>query len=261
MSLNRRLRPTLTPFAMTDLPPPDRCVVLVPCHRHIEPDCETGLRALERAGYPVRRVPGYSAVDLARCTLAADALRDGFDELLWVDSDVAFDPADVGRLRGHGLPLVCGLYPCKAQRRLACEFLPGTDRVEFGPKGGLLEVQYAGFGFMLTSREVYDRLRDHLELPEANRQFGRPLFPWFLPTLVPTPAGYWYLGEDYAFCERARQCGFRIVADTTVRLWHVGAYGYSWEDAGAGKDRFASYTYHLRPTRAGGSNLAQPPQP
>jgi hypothetical protein len=35
-----------------------------------------------------------------------------------------------------------------------------------------------------------------------------------------------YLTEDYA-SERARRCGYRLVADTTIRLQHIGAYGYS----------------------------------
>lgn len=232
---------------MPDPADPKACVILVPCGRPVEPDCDAGLRALEARGYAVRRVPGYSAIDQARCILAADALRDGFEELLWVDSDVAFDPADVDRLRAHRLPLACGLYACKGRRRLACEFLPGTDRLAFGREGGLVEVRYAGFGFMLTRKEVYDRMREVLGMPECNRRFGQPIYPWFLPTLVPDAGGYWYLGEDYAFCERARQCGFRVMADTAVRLWHVGSYGYSWEDAGADRKRFGTYTFHLRP--------------
>ena len=58
---------------------------------------------------------------------------------------------------------------------------------------------------------------------------------WFLCTVT--------LNEDYAFCERARQCGHKIMVDTTVRLWHVGLYRYSWEDAGSDKDRFANYNF------------------
>ncbi len=74
----------------------------------------------------------YSAVDAARNQMAADALAAGFDELMWVDSDVAFDPADVARLRTHGLPFTCGLYPKKGPRQFACELLPGTPAVRFG---------------------------------------------------------------------------------------------------------------------------------
>jgi hypothetical protein len=39
--------------------------------------------------------------------------------------------------------------------------------------------------------------------------------------------------------------GFEIVADTTIRLWHVGCYGYSWEEAGSDKERYASYHFHV----------------
>jgi hypothetical protein len=48
-----------------------------------------------------------------------------------------------------------------------------------------------------------------------------------------------------AFCERARQCGFRIMADTRIRLWHLGSYPFGWEDAGSTKERFANYNFHF----------------
>jgi hypothetical protein len=38
--------------------------------------------------------------------------------------------------------------------------------------------------------------------------------------------------EDWAYCDRARCCGYRIMADTTIRVWHLGTYAYGWEDAG-----------------------------
>src|SRR5437868_10306067 len=100
---------------------PSKCVVLVPFRGHVHPACEAGLRGLERLGHPVRRVGGYTAVDLGRSAMASAALRDGFEELMWVDSDVGFAPADVEALRRHGLPMVCGLYPKKGVRRFACD--------------------------------------------------------------------------------------------------------------------------------------------
>jgi hypothetical protein len=179
--------------------------------------------------------------------MASEALRSGFDELLWVDADMAFNPDDVEKLRAHRLPIVCGIYAKKGRRQFACDFLPGTEQVVFGQGGGLLEVRYAGFGFMLTHRAVFGRMRQDLGLPECNQRFGAPIFPWFLPMLVPDDTGLWYLSEDYAFCARARQCGFRIMADSTIRLYHIGSYGYSWEDAGKDPERFANYTFHLEP--------------
>jgi hypothetical protein len=238
---------------------PSTCVVLVPVGSHVEPGCERGLQALERRGYEVRRVPGFSAIDFGRCVMAADALRAGFEELMWVDADVAFDPDDVDKLRSHGLPFVCGLYAKKGRREFACDFLPGTERVIFGAGGGLLEVRFAGLGFALTRRAVYDDVRRQLKLPECNQRFGPPIVPWFIPMLARDGPGLWYLAEDYSFCERARLCGHRVVADTTVRLYHIGAYGYSWEDAGSDKERYGTYTFRLAaPNRPAGP---APPHP
>jgi hypothetical protein len=34
-------------------------------------------------------------------------------------------------------------------------------------------------------------------------------------------------------------------ADTSVRLWHWGRYGFSWEDTGATVQRFRPYSYRF----------------
>jgi hypothetical protein len=221
---------------------------------HIEPDCERGLTQLEARGYSVRRVYGYAAIDQARSQMASDALADGFHELMWIDSDIGFDPDSVDRLRSHGRPIVCGIYPKKGQRALACNLLPGTTQVTFGREGGLLEIAYAATGFLFTRREVYEDVARSSELPLCNQRFGRPIRPYFLPMLVEdrvTGASpndspdRWYLGEDFAFCERARRAGHRILADTTIRLFHIGRHGHSWEESGMSLPRFARFDFHV----------------
>ena len=132
--------------------PTSYCVILVPVVGAIDPGCEDGLRELERRGYAVWRVRGYSALDAARNQMANDALAQGFDELMWIDTDIVFDPDDVEKLRRHDLPLVCGIYPKKACRQFACSFLPRTRQVVFGTsRGGAIEVLYGGFGFVLDA--------------------------------------------------------------------------------------------------------------
>ena len=222
-----------------------RCVVLVPTARYIEPECERSLRELETRGYVVRRVPGFSAIDLARCVLATEALQEGFEELMWIDADVGFDADAVDRLRTHHCPFVCGVYAKRGRRELACSFLPGTKAVEFGSQAPLIEIQYCGFGFVLTHRTVFETIADRLELPICNKSFGKPLVPYFHPLISRQGEEHWYLGEDYSFCERARQCGIPLIADLSIRLWHVGHYGYSWEDAGSDKERYAQYSYRI----------------
>lgn len=226
---------------------PDRskCVVLVPVGAHVEPGCEAALRILEHRGYTVRRVRGYSAIDQARNQMATDALANGFEETMWIDSDVVFDPSDVDRLRCLNLPLTCGIYPKKGLRELAVHLVSGTNELIFGALGGVVEVRYAATGFLHVRREVYETIHSQLQLPICNRQFKKPMIPFFQPLVVEAAEGPWYLAEDFAFCERARQCGFTVQADTRIRLWHVGSYKYSWEDAGSACERFASYAYKL----------------
>jgi hypothetical protein len=224
---------------------PRRCVVLVPFGTHIVPMCETALKELERRGYVVRRVQGYAAIDQGRNQMATDALCEGFEETLWIDSDMGFRPDDVQRIRAHGEPIVTVIAPQKGKRALACHIIPGTEKLTFGEGGGLHEILYAGTGFLHVRREVYTRVQEQLELPLCNEMFKRPMIPFFQPLIRRQHEGTWYLAEDYSFCHRARLCGFRILADTAVRVWHVGNYAYSWEDAGMDRQRFSTFHYNF----------------
>ena len=198
----------------------------------------------------MRRVAGFAAIDQGRNQIASDALLDGFSETMWVDADVGFDPAAVDALRSHGRPITSGVYPQKGKRSLASHVVPGTSSLKFGKGGGLTELLYAATGFLHVRREVYAATRDELSLPVCNERFGKPTVPWFQPAVRPDGAGEWYMAEDYAFCDRARRTGFEIWADTSIRLWHYGTYGYGWEDAGRAPERFADFTLDLR--RSGG---------
>ena len=76
---------------------PSKCVVLVPTFSHIEPACERALRELENRGYVVRRQYGFSQIDYGRNVMASAALRDGFEQLMWIDADVK--TGDIGGAR------------------------------------------------------------------------------------------------------------------------------------------------------------------
>ena len=50
------------------------------------------------------------------------------------------------------------------------------------------------------------------------------------------------------------------MADTSLRVWHVGSYAYSWEDAGGEAQRFGDYTFHFNdaaPTARSDTRLAE----
>ncbi len=227
-----------------------RPVVLCPFLTHIEPACEKGLRELEAAGYEVRRINSTAAIDRSRSDAASAALESGAPAILWIDSDIAFDLAAVERLCAHDLPVVAGLYPKKGVRDFAVHLEQTTRQLLVGEGGGLYDVRYVGTGFLYTDRLVYDDIRRTFGLPVCNTRFGGKTIPFFLPMVVADelgpPGSYWYLGEDYAFCERARKSGHKIVVDTTIRLGHVGKYTYGWEDAGQQLQRVtgATFTYN-----------------
>ncbi len=299
-----------------------QCVILVPANSGIEPACDHGLRQLERMGYPVWRVPGFAAIDAARSQLATDAVARGFEELMWIDSDIEFDPAAVERLRstligeqgsgvggrgseGSEVAIVSGLYPKKGTRALASSLLPETQVIIFGeaqirpregdspqlaPKtpqiadgprricSGVFEIRYAATGFLLTKRQVYIDIQRQLNLPVCNQQFNKPLVPFFWPMVIdddaaipgweaekqrpsPRPSPIrgegerasgsplmrrpWYLSEDFSFSHRARLCGYKIYADSTIRLGHIGRYTYAWEDAGMTLPRYGRFEFHV----------------
>ena len=244
----RKPRPQpVAPQPMT----PSRCVILVPFATYIAPACEQGLIELQRRGYQVWRVGGYAAIDQGRNQLATDALAAGFEETFWIDSDIEFHPDAIERLRSYGLPITSGVYARKGFRALGCQTLPGTAKLGVGKGGGLCEILYAGAGFLHVRGEVYRTIQERLALPVCNERFGKPMVPFFQPMVHTSEAAPWYLAEDYAFCERARQCGFKIMADTSIRLWHIGEYAYGWEDAGLDRPRHDSFLFLIADENSG----------
>jgi hypothetical protein len=211
-----------------------RCIVLVPYLTHIEPACERGLRALEQRGLEVRRYPSSAAIDRTRSEMATAVLDEGFDEVMWIDSDIVFEADDVARLRSHELPIAAGVYAKRGTGGLALHLEADCHELRVGEGGGLTTIRYVGFGFVLIRRQVFADVATTFALPSCNTKFGSPVTPYFLPMVIEdaqAAGGYWYLGEDYAFCERARRAGHAVVVDSTIRLGHVGSYVYGFEDA------------------------------
>lgn len=54
-----------------------------------------------------------------------------------------------------------------------------------------------------------------------------------------------YLSEDFSFSHRARQAGYKIHADSTIRLGHIGRYTDAWQDAGIALPRFRSFEFNV----------------
>jgi hypothetical protein len=111
-------------------------------------------------------------------------------------------------------------------------FAAGVDRVVFGPMApGLYPMLYASTGFLRIRAEVLRRMIDELKLPLCHWGPVKDFYPFFLPLTVPDGrGGTRYLTEDYSFSHRLHQIGVTPMADTTIKLYHYGKYGFSFED-------------------------------
>lgn len=139
--------------------------------------------------------------------------------LLFVDSDMVFQPKDVETLLEADLPLVGGLYygliPGTTQVYPTC--LRRVDDGDSGPllpvppedipEEGLFEVDATGAGFMLIRKDVLDALGP-VDV-ERDWPFGH------------TVIGGRARGEDVTFCLRARERGIRTYVSADARIGHV----------------------------------------
>ncbi len=228
---------TTFPARATRVRDRSRCVVLVPFHRFIEPACETGLRGLEHLGFVVRRFRADEGMALS-CSLAvSDALRDGFEEMMWIDADMAFDSGDVDRLRSLGLPIASGVYRRPSGRGPAWSADEVHCTKTFEPLSEALEVAHAEAGFLLTRREVYLAMTQRTDLRACSRRTGGTFYPFFAPLVVRESEAPEYLTASSSFCVRARRCGFSIVCDPRVRPSPIVPFAASWEDLLPGMER------------------------
>ena len=224
-----------------------QCIVLTPTQERVERATEELLQKLRNMGYAVHVTYGSSSVNLVRSQLAQMALDEGFEELFWIDHDVTFTVEDFEKLRSYDLPIAAGVYSFKqVGARLMMKMPPGEHFIVFGQGGQLVEVEIAPMGFCCTKRAVYENIKRTLDLPNCKNEGGKLFSPFFLPFTIPNPDGtHHYLIDDGAFCTRARQSGYKVFVDTSIRLGHIGKYEYSWEEITDRKERRTSFTVHI----------------
>jgi len=75
------------------------------------------------------------------------------------------------------------------------------------------EVKWLSGGCMLIKREVIEKLIEKYQVPN-------------LPMIYKKE----YLSEDFSFCFRASELGYKIYADPTISIGHAGFYPYSIKD-------------------------------
>lgn len=166
----------------------------------------------------IYQVPG-TLIFNQRERLAEEALKDGADAILWVDSDMRFPKDALEILLSRNLPIVgvnatTRRFPVKPT---ALDIDPETnDLVKVDSKGktGLEQVMGVGFGMVLIKKEVFEAAQ-------------KPWF-WFEQT---DKGGI--IGEDIYFCAKAFDAGYKTVIDhdLSMHIRHIGTYEYGWDDA------------------------------
>jgi hypothetical protein len=242
---------------------PSRHVAQVPVARFVELDCDHCLRGLEALGVRVDRSKGSSAIDIARNIRATEAVVEGFDSILFIDSDMLFDPVDAITLLRSPEPVIAGAYAAKklGNGQLNVDFLGDAESIRFGDWApNPYPVRAVGAGFLRIKTAALKHVAKELNLPWC-RMAERFAWPFFQPMITGgDDGGYYYLGEDYSFINRCRLAGLTPKVDTSFRLYHIGDYAYGLEEAcGQYLQRSRNIDYRIKRSEPRSAAEAVPP--
>jgi hypothetical protein len=139
-----------------------------------------------------------------------------YTHLMWIDSDIIFTPAQFQHLIDRDCDIISGLYMLEGVGEFAA--VREWDKEYFRTHGSFqfmkpqeisgqanpIEVAYAGMGFMLVKRGVFEALT----------------YPWFRPIEQRIGNMVDVSPEDSSFCLRVREKGFKIFVDPAVIVGH-----------------------------------------
>lgn len=174
------------------------------------------VQRLERDNVPYEvGIESGTLIYMARDRLASRAVNNDFTHVLWLDSDMVFSDAIVDDLQFSGKAFVSGIAHGRRSPFLSCLFksldLSKLERWELKDyPTDTFEVAGCGMACVLIEAKI---------LNEVFLKFNT----CFMPLLS--------YGEDLSFCKRAVSLGYKIYAEPTVRLGHVGHLTIYPEDA------------------------------
>jgi hypothetical protein len=193
-----------------------------------------------------------SLITRARNYLVDEFLRSDSTHLMFIDSDIAFNPMDVLALLALDKDIIGGPYPKKtiawekvhdaAKLHLAEDnplkleqysgdyvfnVVPGTTQIRLDEP---VEVLETGTGFLMIKREAFVKFAaaypELSYLPDHNRTVAfdgsREILAYFDTVIEPKTKRY--LSEDYMFCQWARKIGLQVFLCPWMQLQHIGTY-------------------------------------
>ena len=162
----------------------------------------------------------YPYCDGAMNIATADFIRSDAQEMVVIDTDVLFKVEHVAWLLSHDEPLVFGMYPKKqVGLNFPLEWLTDDNPFSTDPHvNPLVEVKHTARGFGRFKREVFDKLRPHVETyVDPETQQTESLF-W-----QNMPGGH---SEDFRFCSLWRSIGGKVLVDQRCVAQHEGSAVY-----------------------------------
>lgn len=150
------------------------------------------------------------------------AYEGGYDDLIWIDSDIEWQPAWFYKLLEYSHDVVGGTYRKKGDRE---EYvLRASEKREIDPKTSLMEVSGLGTGFVKMSRRAIEYLWNSSQ-PYIDPKDGKERRMVFDVTLK----GQDLVSEDITAFFKLQEGGFKIWLDTAMTCNHVGPYKFTGE--------------------------------
>lgn len=191
-----------------------KTLIAVPCMDQVAAPFCFSLAMLRKVGDCALTSMMSSLIYDSRNKLAAQALEMGADRMLWLDSDMAFNP-DLLEILSAALDeddnrdIVTGVYYRRSKPYTPVLFkdLKNVNNAlewegyDDYPTDRVFEIAGCGFGCVLMKTGI---------LLEMAAKYGA----WFDPMLK--------AGEDLAFCMRARELGYKIWCEPKAQCGHVG---------------------------------------
>jgi hypothetical protein len=179
---------------------------------------------------------GCSVVSRARNLLVKDFLESDSTDLMFIDADINFDPQDIFRLLAWvsepNIGIAAGI-PCARKVEKTYIVTLDEENNQLTMNGmGLVRAKRVATAFMMIKREVLEKLvKDNPQWHYWDDKTERTLSAVFDFQVKDNS----YVGEDYLFCDRARDAGFEVWVDPTIKLGHMGTIEYEGD---FGKEAF-----------------------
>ena len=175
--------------------------------------------------FTVETLPNCSLISLGRSIMLNRALRHdpNWTHILWIDADLRFEPQYIHSMVLDDKDIVGGFYPKKG---LPIDFAsspaPGGEDTEH-----LFETIYVATGFMMIKRAVVEKMVEHYREELKFFYQGSDKAVHLFHPIIDSDNNDLFLTEDYAFCKRARDIGFKCYMSKRFELPHIGVMEYS----------------------------------